>query len=168
MRSGLAETIRLGAAALLLAVASLSAPALAQDAPEDAAAEERVDVGPGRLERLSRGERSPSDGFLVSPDLLLDWSFEIRRLRRLRDLDARAAEQLCAVTVEHANRRVQIEVERGEALRGLWQDRARGLAEELRAERGFDLLKSPAFWFVAGVLVTTAAAVALGLAFRSP
>lgn len=164
----MAGSVRFGAAALLLAVAAPNAPALAQDAPESASAEERVDVGPDRLERLSRGQRAPSDGFLVSPDLLLDWSFEIRRLRRLRILDAEAAEQLCAVELNHANRRVEIEVERGEALRGLWQDRARGLAEELREERGFDLLEAPAFWFVVGALVVTAAAVALGLAFRPP
>ena len=158
------RALRLGAALLVLLVA---APSQAQDAPEAAAAEERVEIDPDRVDRLTRGERAPSDGFLVSPDLLLDWSFEIRRLRRLRILDAQAAEQLCAVELEHAGRRVEIEVERGEALQGLWQERAQGLAEELREERGFDLLEAPAFWFVVGALVATAAAVALGLAFGS-
>ncbi len=160
----MANQIRFGAALLTFIVAT---PALAQDAPESDAAEERVEVGLDRLERLERGERAPSDGFLVSPDLLLDWSFEIRRLRRLRNLDARAAEQRCAVDLDNAGRRVQIEVERGEALRDLWRVRARSLAEELRAERGFDLMQSPFFWFAAGVVVATAAAVALGLAFGS-
>jgi hypothetical protein len=158
------DQIRLGAALLALLVA---APAQAQDASESADVEERADIAPDRLERLTRGERAPSDGFLVSADLLLDWSFRIRRLRRLRILDAEAAEQRCAVQVGHADRRVQIEVERGEELRNLWRERAQGLAEELRAERGFDLLESPFFWFAAGVVVAVAAAVALGLAFDS-
>lgn len=127
-----------------------------------------LDVSPDRLERLQRGERAPRDGFLVEPLLLLDWSFEIRRLRRLRVIDLDAADGRCAVRVGHLESRLEIRAEHTAAMVELWRGRATELGEALRSEQETDVFDSPAFWFGLGIVVAVLGAVGLGLAYRSP
>lgn len=104
---------------------------------------------------------------MVEPGLLLDWSFEIRRLRRLRELDASVAEERCGVRVslledrlsiaqDRAEGLVAVERDRADALVGLErEDRAR-LVSELEDEKEVGFFEHPAFWFALGAVVVIA------------
>lgn len=162
---------RLMAALVVILLASSSASmAEAQEAQAEDTWEWDVDFPPGRdvIVSLQRNGAAPFAGQLFDPDTATRWGHRIERYRtRIRVLERDLERQAAAYESTLALQLRVIEESYQREVHGLREDlrtQAAAFRGELREERREEFWESWGFAFALGVVLTSAAAVALAVA----
>jgi hypothetical protein len=122
----------------------------------------------GQTEALDAGERAPWAGMLVRDDDLFGLQSALMTCRFTLASDQRLAAQVLDARLEQERARTAAATESAALHDRLWSERADQLAAQvLAAQRSAERQwwESPPLWFAVGLVVATAAAVALALAF---
>lgn len=118
--------------------------------------------GDDKIVVVKKGEPAPYTGQLFDDNTALRWATWLKQYKARLALDAQAAQEMCAVKVDHEQRLAAIEAERGAKVEADLRERLKQTdAARLQAEEALrdpPFFKQPGVWF--GIGLATAVATA--------